>query len=105
MFAHVKTQILRRWTVREVLHPEPKDAAFKLSLVISDENCKEWVTGMCGCNCIIRHMLLYFSTYCPLLGIIILLVKVKLYVHLSIQKCRLVRSLLSFPFGQRHGFP
>lgn len=30
--AHVKTQTLRRWTVQEVLHPGPKDAAFKLCL-------------------------------------------------------------------------
>lgn len=31
---------------------------------------------MCGCNCIIRYVLLYFSTHCPLLGIIISMLKV-----------------------------
>lgn len=66
---------------------------------------------MCGCNCIIRHILLYFSTYCPLLGIIILLVKVILkcrYMFIlppTVQKGRLVRSPLPFPLGQRYGLP
>jgi len=66
---------------------------------------------MCGCKCIIRHILLYFSTYCPLLGIIILLVKVIFkcsYVFIlppTIQKGRLVRSPLPFPLTQRYGLP
>lgn len=73
--AHLKTEILRRWTVR-VFVPSTKTCCIQALLVFSDENCKEGVTGMCRCNCIIRCIVLYFSIYCPLLGIMILLLKV-----------------------------
>lgn len=91
--------------------PSTKTCCIQAPLVSLDENCKEGVTGMCGCNCIIKHILLYFSTYCPLLGIIILLVKVifkcrSVFILLpTIQKSRLVRSPLPFPLRQRYGLP
>lgn len=94
-----------------VFAPSTKTCCIQVPLASSDENCKEGVMGMCGCNCIIRHILLYFSTYCPLLGIIILLVKVIFkcrYVFIlppTIPKGRLVRPPLPFPLRWRYGLP
>lgn len=81
---------------------QPQNMLYAISDYLLRWICKDGVTRMCGCNCIIRHTVLYFSTYCPLLGIIVLLVKVIFkcrHVFIlppNIQEGRLVRSPLPF---------